>query len=142
MSIEQNKATARRFFEEAYNTGNVDILDEIIAADYLDHDPSDATPLMGVEGVKQLIQGFREAFADLQFTVEAQLAESDLVATRWTASATNTGPFMDMPASGKKINISGLNLARFVDGKEAETWNNWDTLGMMQQLGIIPTLGQ
>ncbi|NWJ46319.1 MAG: ester cyclase [Chloroflexi bacterium] len=142
MSTEQNKAAVRRFFLEAFSTGNVAILAELYAPGYVDHDPASPVPIVGVEGATQLILGYRAAFPDIKFTIEAQLAEGDLVATRWTARGTNTGPLMGMPASGKASIVTGLNIDRFVDGKIAEAWNNWDTLGMLQQLGVIPALGQ
>jgi steroid delta-isomerase-like uncharacterized protein len=81
---------------------------------------------------------YRAAFSDLQMTVEDQIAEGDMVVTRWTAVGTNDGDLPGMPASGRSSTVTGIGIDRIEDGKIVEAWGNWDTLGMMQQLGVIP----
>jgi predicted ester cyclase len=96
------------------------------------------TPIIGIEGMTQVILGYRTAFPDIHFTVEAQVAENDLVTTRWVATGTNTGSLMGMPATGKAATVTGISLNRFVKDKTVELWASVDMMGMMQQLGVIP----
>jgi steroid delta-isomerase-like uncharacterized protein len=135
---EQNKAAARRFFE-AWSSGDLDAYDEIMAADYQDHDTQNPNAgIRGPEGAKRTAEMYRAAFPDTHFEVEAQFADGDYVITRWTASGTQEGELMGMPASGKRVEVTGIAVDRFEGGKIAEGWNNWDTLGMLQQLGAVP----
>ena len=135
---EQNKALLRRWFE-AWNARDLNAFDEIVAADAAQHDPQDVVPgSSGPEKTKQLVQHYAGGFSDNRFEVAELLADGDLVAARWTVTGTNDGSLMGMPPTGKAITLSGLTLARVVDGKLAESWVNWDTLGMLQQLGVIP----
>jgi steroid delta-isomerase-like uncharacterized protein len=139
MSSEQNKATVRRAFEEPWK-GNLDVVDELIATDYIGHDPSNPEPLRGPEGVKEFISTYRAAFPDARITVEQQLAEGDLVATRWSGRGTHEGELMGISPTGKQVTVSGLTISRLEGGKIVEEFQNWDTFGMMQQLGVVPEL--
>jgi steroid delta-isomerase-like uncharacterized protein len=135
---EQNKATARRFYE-AWTSGDLDAFDEIMAPNYQDHDtqnPNAGTP--GPAGAKRTAGMYREAFSDSNFDIELQVAEGDYVTTVWTATGTQDGELMGMPPSGKHVEISGITIDRFENGMIVEGWTNWDTLGMMQQLGVVP----
>jgi steroid delta-isomerase-like uncharacterized protein len=139
---EDNKATARRFFE-AWTSGDLDAFDEIQAPDYQDHDaqnPNAATP--GPEGAKRTAEMYRAAFSDTRFEIEQQFADGDYVITRWTAHGTHDGELMGMPATGKQVSITGITIDRFEGGKIVEGWTNWDTMGMMQQLGAVPEEAQ
>jgi steroid delta-isomerase-like uncharacterized protein len=140
MSAEENKAIARREMEELFNhTGNLDVADEIYAPDYVGHEASQPEGVHGVEGARQFAVAIRSAFPDLTCTVEDQVAEGDKVVTRWTARGTHQGETEEMgPATGKRMEITGLSMERFSEGKVAESWDNYDALGMMQQLGMIP----
>jgi steroid delta-isomerase-like uncharacterized protein len=140
MSTEDNKAKARRIIEEGWNQGNTAVFDELFAADYVGHDPSG--PVHGPEGFKQLYATYRAAFPDTHLTIEDQIAEGDKVVARWTASGTNQGPLMGIPPSGKRVTITGITITRFARGKIEEDWFNYDTLGMLQQIGAIPMPGQ
>ncbi len=138
---EQHKATARRWFTEIIAEGRLAVADEIFAANHIIHDPH-APPSGwpdGPEGLKMVAQVFGGGFRDWHIVVEAQIAEGDTVASRWVASATNTGPVMGMPPTGKLVHVTGVNVARFVEGKIAESWFNFDMLTLLQQLGAIPT---
>jgi steroid delta-isomerase-like uncharacterized protein len=139
MSSEQNKAIVRRAFEEPW-TGNLDVVDELIASDYIGHDPASPEPLRGPEGVKEFISTYRAAFPDARIAVEQQLAEGDLVATRWSARGTHEGELLGLSATGKQVTVSGLTFSRLEGGKIVEEFQNWDALGMMQQLGAVPAL--
>ncbi len=134
---EENKAVARRFFE-IFSEGNVDALDEILASDAVTHDPYDPHADEGLEGAKKTISMYREAYPDISFEVEFQVAEGDMVATRWTGTGTHEGSLMGMEPTGNKTTTTGIGIDRIEDGKIVETWNSWDTLGLMQAIGAIP----
>jgi len=92
----------------------------------------------GPAGVKELIAGYRAAFPDIHVTIEDQIADGDLVVSRWSAKGTHQGELMGIPATGKHATVTGITIDRIADGLIVESWNNWDTLGLMQQLGAIP----
>jgi steroid delta-isomerase-like uncharacterized protein len=131
------KDVYRRFLDEAFNQGNVDALDEFLAPDYVDHNAPPGTP-PGPGGVKQIISGFRAAFPDTHMTIEDQLAEGDRVATRYTFQGTHSGNLMGIPPSGKVATMSGITIARVVDGRMVEGWVVYDLLSLMQQIGAVP----
>jgi steroid delta-isomerase-like uncharacterized protein len=139
MSTEDNKATDRRVVEEGWNQGNTAVFDELLAASYIGHDPSG--PIQGPEGFKQFYATYRTAFPDTHLAIEDQIAEGNEVTSRWTATGTHQGPLMGIPPTGKQVRVTGITITRFADGKEVEAWFNWDTLGMLQQLGVVPAPG-
>jgi steroid delta-isomerase-like uncharacterized protein len=139
MSTEDNKALVRRSFEEAWNTGNVDVFEEVIAPDYVLHDPSVPEDVVGIDGIKGFASMFLGAFPDLRFSVEDQVAEGEKVVTRWTSSATHEGELMGIAPTGNRTGVSGVTVSRVSGGKIAEDWNNWDTLGLMRQIGAVPS---
>ena len=140
MSAEQNKAIIRRVFDEIVNRGNLAVADELLAADYVNHDfPS---PAPGAEGFKLVTTMFRSAFPDIVVTLEDEFAEGDRVVTRGVFVGTHTGDFMGIPATGRKVSIKYLDIWRLENGKAKENWVRMDLLGLMQQLGVIPMPGQ
>lgn len=138
MSTEENKAVVRRELEELYNEGgNLDVAEEIYAPDFVGHD-STTGDIRGVEGAKQFAATMRRAFPDLTCTVEDQVAEGDKVVTRWSASGTHHGETEDLgPATGNLMKITGVSIERLSDARVAESWDHYDALGMMQQLGLV-----
>jgi steroid delta-isomerase-like uncharacterized protein len=134
---QENKAAARKVFE-AFSTGDVDSLDDVVAADAVDHDPQNPRASEGREGLKKQIAMYRDAFPDLRLTVEDQIAEGDKVVSRWTATGTHQSDALGIPATGKSSTVTGIGIDRFEDGMIVEVWGNWDTLGMLQQIGAIP----
>jgi steroid delta-isomerase-like uncharacterized protein len=137
------KTLARRFFEEVWNQGNLDVLDVIIASDYDPHPlPNDPDFGRGPAGQKQFVNQYRLAFPDTHFTVEAQLAEGDVVATRWTAHGTHTGDLMGIPASQQPVTVTGITINRIANGKLSEGGANFDQLSLLQQIGAIPAQRQ
>ncbi len=96
----------------------------------------------GREGIEQFYGALRAAFPDLRITIEDQVAEGDRVVTRWTARGTHTGAFQGIPPTGKQGRMTGIDIDRIADGKVVECWVNSDDLGLLQQLGVIPTPGQ
>ena len=137
---EENKALARRYVEEAINKGNLAVIDELTAADYVEHSPFPGQA-PGIEGEKQLISMLRAAFPDLHSTIEDLIAEGDKVVLRATARGTHKGEFMGIPPTGKQVTVTEIHIIRFVGGKGVEHWGEVDMMGMMQQLGVAPTPG-
>jgi steroid delta-isomerase-like uncharacterized protein len=134
---EENKAIARRVVEEAFARGNVDVLDEIVDPSYVGHDPASPEDVRGPDGVKQVIQMYRAAYPDLSITVEDQIAEGNEVATRWSARGTHQGELFGIPPTGKETRVTGITIDRIERGKIVESYDNWDTFGLMQQLGAV-----
>jgi steroid delta-isomerase-like uncharacterized protein len=139
MSTEDNKANVRRVFEEGWNQGNTAVFDELFATNYLGHAPSG--PIHGPEGFKQYYATYRTAFPDTHLAIEDMIAEGDKVVIRWTGTGTHQGTLMGIPPSGKRVTITGISIVRIVNGKSVEDWADFDTLGMLQQIGAIPTPG-
>ena len=140
MLSETNKAVARRFFDEVWNKGNLTVLNEIIAKDHVSSGPGTLPGLpTGPEGTKQLVTMYRNAFPDLRFTIEEQIAEGDKVVTRWTADGTHQGELAGIPPTNKTSTVTGVAVDRIANGKVVESWGIFDQFGMMQQLGLIPT---
>ena len=153
MSTEDNKAIARRYFEEVHNKGNVIAVDELLAPNILLHfdSPSDvpvsAEMQLSLEDIKQVVSEFRSAFPDLHYTLDLQVAEGDLVVSRVTAHGTHTGEYRGqtykgMPPTGKQATWTETQIFRIADGKIVEQWSNEDDLGRLQQVGALPTPGQ
>jgi steroid delta-isomerase-like uncharacterized protein len=141
MSAEQNKTIARRLLEEAWSKGNLAVLDEIVAPLAVDHNPAPGQA-PGLEGLKQLITMVREAFPDWSYTIEDMVTEGDKVAIRWIAQGTHRSHFLGIPPTSKQVKVPGINIERIVDGKIVEWWHNFDMLGWLQQLGVVPPPGQ
>jgi predicted ester cyclase len=139
MSTEANKAISRRFLKEIFSQGNLAVADEIIAPDHVDSGPGTLPGLPpGPEGSKQLVTVYRNAFPDVQFTLDEQIAEGDKVVTRFTAHGTHKGELAGIPPTGKSSTVTGMSVDRIVNGKIVESWGIFDQFGMMQQLGVIP----
>jgi predicted ester cyclase len=140
MSTETNKALIRRIFEEGMNGGRPAVYDETIAPDYVNHDLP--APAPGPEGFKIVTAMFKAAFPDMHVTIEEEIAEGDKVATRGYFSGTHKGEFMGIPPTGKTIKISYIDIWRVANGRGKDNWVQMDMLGLMQQLGVIPTPDQ
>ncbi|MDX1664759.1 MAG: ester cyclase [Candidatus Promineifilaceae bacterium] len=137
---EQNKALDRRLYTEYWNQNKVDVLDELFAADVVNHELPEGLP-SGIEGTRAYLGAFLAAFPDVHMTVEKQLAEGDTVVTLWSATGTHTADLMGIPATGKEAHVTGIDVHRFEDGKIVEAWGEFDELGLMQQLGLAPAPG-
>ena len=141
MSTEQNKAAARRITEEAWNKGNLGILEEYVSPGAVHHDPNN--PIApGPQGLKQLISMYRSAFPDLHFAIEQEIADGDYVVERVVATGTQRGDLPALPATGKRASVTAIVINRFKDGKIVEDWAISDQLGLLQQLGVVPTAEQ
>ena len=140
MSIEENKAIARRIIEEFINKGDLSVADELFAADFVNHNPGRGTT-PDREGMKQYITNLRSAFPDQTLTIDDLIAEGDQVVLRMTGRGTHTGDFGIIPATGKQFEVPLISILRFANGKTVERWNVSDEVSLLQQLGIIPPMG-
>jgi len=139
MSTEDNKALARRGFEETLNQRNLIVLDELHVPDFVYHAAS--RTIQGREPFKHFLSMLITAFPDVHVTIEDMIGEGDRVVIRYTYRGTHKGDLMGIPPTGKQATITGILIGRFEDGKFLEGWIEFDALGMMQQLGVIPAMG-
>ncbi len=130
---EDNKAIAKRYVEEIYNQAKLDLADELLAPDYINHGGLEGQG-QGPEGLKQSITALRKSSPDEHLTI---VAEGDKVAYRWTARGSHKGEIKGVPPTGKLITVSGMSIIRIANGKIAEEWTSRDDLSMMQQLGLV-----
>ncbi|HEY0603322.1 MAG TPA: ester cyclase [Herpetosiphonaceae bacterium] len=134
MSAEENKAKVRRYFEEALTNGDVSFIDDMVDPEEVVHGYDTDLDDGGPEATKQFVAAMQAVFRDLRCTVDQQIAEGDLVMTRWTARGIHQGELLGVPGSGNPITVSGIIIHRFRDGKSVETWGEWDRLGLKQQM--------
>jgi steroid delta-isomerase-like uncharacterized protein len=139
MSTEENKALVRRFFMEGPSRGDLGAADDLLAPNFTLHIPLPSQS--GIEGMNDVITACRAAFEHLNVTVENMVAEGDMVAARFSARGIHQGIFMGLPATGKSIIMTGIEIFRIEEGKIAELWGEANLLGLMSQLGILPPLG-
>ncbi|MDD1757865.1 MAG: ester cyclase [Methanotrichaceae archaeon] len=140
MSSEENKAIVHRFFMEGPSKGNLIEANKLLSSDFVMHTPLPAAP--GIKGMDDVITTCRAAFENLNVTVENMTAEGNKVAARFTARGIHNGAFMGLQATGKPITITGIEIFRIENGKIAELWGEANLLGLMQQIGVVPTFGQ
>lgn len=136
MSLEENKALVRRFYDEVWNKGNFDVADDIFAEDYVRHDLRPGAGLPGPAGQKKIAADFRAAFPDVRNALDFIVAEGDLVVARWITTGTHTGPWGAVAPTGKSARFAGVNIFRIRAGRVVELWNHRDDLGLMLQLGV------
>jgi steroid delta-isomerase-like uncharacterized protein len=134
-----NKDIVHRYIEEVWNQKNLDVLDELMSTDVINHSP--ARYELGLEAHKQVMSTYLTGFPDIHTTADDIIAEGDKVVNRWTATGTHQGELMGVPATGKKVVWTGITVVRFADGKIVEMWWSYDVLGILQQIGVIPPLG-
>jgi steroid delta-isomerase-like uncharacterized protein len=133
-----NITVVRRLLDEAFNEGRLETVDETVASDFVGYDPALPEPIRGIAAEKDVVSGYRHAFPDLHIRIDDVIAEGDKVVTRWTARGTHRGDLWGIEPTGKEATVTGISIDRVEDGRIVEAWTNWDTLGMMQQLGVIP----
>ena len=137
---EESKALAHRSWEvgiQAPLDTLEDALAEVYADDFIMHEPGE--DIVGIEGLAQFVSMMRSAFPDLRITVEDDMAEGDKVVTRWTGQGTHQGELMGIAPTGNQVTMTGITIHRIEDGKIVEEWENWDALGLMQQIGAVPS---
>ena len=123
---------------EVGNKGNLNVVEEIFDTDYVSHSPT-GDNITGPQEYKQFISDLRTAFPDLRFIVNDRFTIEDKVVVRWTVHGTHKGEFMGIPPSSKEVKVTGIVIHRFADDKIQETWEEYDSLGLMQQIGAIPS---
>ena len=142
---EKNKAVLQRFWEEVWDKGELDVVDEIFHEKFVDHGLAPGLTKQGPEGAKEAVMQFRNGIPDLYLKWHDMVAEGDKVLSLWEAGGTHTGPLKGghgtIPPTGKKAVIYGFTLNRLEDGRIIDAWDNFDMMGMLQQLGIIPSGG-
>ena len=136
-STEENKAAVRACFENA-SQGNFDALDSIVTADYVLH-PGE---VRGADGLKEMVQGYRDALSGLRVTIDQQFTDGDYVATRYTITGTHDGNLMGTPPSGKDVAFTGITISRCERGRIAEEWEITDTVALLGQIGALPAMAQ
>jgi steroid delta-isomerase-like uncharacterized protein len=135
---QDGETLARRYFEEVWNQGKVDVLDELLAPDYINHTPSTGHPPAGPAGLKPIVLAIRRAFPDLHFTIDDVIVTGSAVAIRTTMTGTHEGDLFGVPPTRRKIKVMQLQIERIKNGRIAEHWRVTDELSMMKQLGVVP----
>jgi steroid delta-isomerase-like uncharacterized protein len=133
----QNAELSRRIFEDVWNRKDLDAIDNIISTDYVHHD-SNSPAANGIDGYKQFVRYYMNAFPDAHFTIHEAFTDGQNEVTRWTVAGTHEGELAGIPGTGRRFSVTGISIGRVVNGKITESWNSWDALGLMQQLGIVP----
>ena len=138
MSAEETKDVVRRFWG-VWEEGNIGLVDELVAPDYVNHSPGIPDQPEGPEGIKAVVSMFRGGMPDLRVVIDDMIAEGDKVAVRYTLEGTHEGELFGVPPTGRRISIESVTIERVSGGKIREHWRVTDTLDMMQQLGAMPT---
>jgi steroid delta-isomerase-like uncharacterized protein len=139
MSTDQNKVLVHRFFDEMCNQRKLNLADELFSANHAYHDPQIPTG-PGPDGMKQVIGTYQGAFPDAHWQVVETIIAGNDVITRWTGSGTHKAELMGIPPTGKSVKVDGVWIHRIANNKIVESWNVWDTLGLLQQLGVVPAM--
>lgn len=141
MATNQNQTLVRRFFDEMCNQRKLNVADELFAPNHAYHDPQAPTG-PGPEGVKQVISTYQTAIPDAHWNIVETIVADNVIVTRWEGSGTQKKELNGIPPTGKFVKVQGIWIHRFKDNKIVESWNAWDTLGMLQQLGVVPVMGE
>jgi steroid delta-isomerase-like uncharacterized protein len=134
---EENKAIVRRLFE-GISRGNLAVIDDLVSTDYVEH-VAGGQEIVGPEGLRQFISMFIHAFPDLKVKVEDMIGERDRVVTRFSLQGTHEGELMGIAPTGKQVSVPAILISRIVSGQVVEDWEDIDQLGLLQQLGAIPS---
>jgi predicted ester cyclase len=135
---EHNKRLARRALQEIYANGDLELADDLIHPDFLDHEPAHPERPTGPESVKQTVRSLQSAFGGLRFEVEDEIAEGDKVVQRVVMSGRHTGPLIGREPTGKEFAVRHTYIWRIADDKIVEHWGSRDDLGLLAQLGLLP----
>ncbi len=138
---QENKAIVQRFWK-VWEEGNIDLVDELLAADHVNHNPATPDQPAGAEGVREVVNMFRSAMPDLKVVIEDMIAEGDKVVVRYTLEGTHEGELFDVAPTGQRLSIKSIAVERVSESKLQEHWRITDSLDMMQQLGVVPESGQ
>lgn len=136
METAENKAVVRRIFLEVMSTGDLGVLDALYDPAFVAHNPGGRDA--DLTATRRAIETLHRVFPDTRYTIEDMLADEDRVATRFTRTGTHLGPFRGLPSTGRRVTVTGITIHRLRAGKVIEGWLNFDDLGVMQQLGLVP----
>jgi steroid delta-isomerase-like uncharacterized protein len=138
----QNQAIAQRLIEEVWNGRRLEVVDELLAPTFSNHDPNTPDLGTGPEGYKKLVNLYTTAFPDLRFSIEEMVSDEDTLVMRWRSSGTHKGDLGGIAPTNKKIVVEGITINHIQNGKILDQQVSWDALGMMQQLGVVPLTGE
>jgi steroid delta-isomerase-like uncharacterized protein len=142
MAAAENRALARRFFDDVFNKGDLRTVDQIFARDYVGHSSANLNrPIKGPAGIKRFVTMYRKAFPDIQFTFEDVISRGDKIVVRWTTEGTHEGEIFGMAPTGKRMTVTGIGIAHVVDGRIRVSHSQVDMLGLARQLGAVPGFG-
>jgi steroid delta-isomerase-like uncharacterized protein len=134
---QENSALIRRWFEEVWNKGNMDAIDEMASPNVIGHGQAQHDTDIGLKEFRTFAVGLRTAFPDFKVTIDQVIEQGDKVVARWTTTMTHKGEFMGFAPTGKVVTITGTTIQRISDGKIVEGWDNWDQLGLLVQIGAV-----
>jgi len=137
-----NQACTARFFDEVCNGRKLNVADQLFTTSHVHHDPANPRLSAGPAGIKELVSQYHQAFPDANWSVQEMLEAGNNVICRWTGKGTHQGNLSGIPPTGKAVTVTGIWILRFENGKIAESWDSWDALGLLQQIGVVPKLGQ
>jgi len=132
-----NSALIRRWFEEVWNKGRMEAIDEMASPDAIGHGQAQHDTDIGLKEFRKLAAGLRTAFPDFKATIDQVIEQGDKVVARWTTTMTHKGEFLGFAPTGKKATVTGTTILRIIDGKIIEGWDNWDQLGLLVQIGAV-----
>lgn len=138
---EQNKALVRRVIEEIVNQGNLEMVNQLISAEYSYFEPTVGS-MRGREGYKGIVMTYRSAFPDMKLIIDEQIAEGDVVVTRWRAEGTHRGELMGIAPTGKRVSVQGVVISQVKNGQLTDDFESYDVHGMLRQLGVVPMLAK
>jgi len=136
MAADDNKALMRRYYDEVWQKGNLAVAEELVSASFVDHMPM-PEQVPGRKGHNDAVQAIRGGFPDLKLSVEEILSDGDKAVGRWIMTATHSGMLMGIPATGKSIEMQGIDVVRIESGQIVEMWHIEDVLGMLIQIGVL-----
>jgi steroid delta-isomerase-like uncharacterized protein len=136
--LAHNQRLILRYFEEAWNQGLVEVLDELIDANYINHNPGLPDPVPGPEGLKPIIKAIRQGIPDVHFTIHDMVVSGDKVAVRSAMTGTHLGDLFGIPPSGNRLAVAQMQIEHIVNGKIVAHWRQSDDLSLLRQLGVIP----
>jgi len=136
MAVEENIELMQRWFREVWNEGKVQTIHDLLAPDAVAIGQAGRDVMRGPAAFEAFYERLRAAFPDIHVDVEDAFGAGDKVAVRWVATMTHRGDGIGVPATGKSVRITGITIARFLNGQVIEGWDNWDQLGMLEQIGV------
>jgi steroid delta-isomerase-like uncharacterized protein len=135
---QENSSLIRRWFEEVWNKGRMEAIDEMASADVVGHGQAQHATDIGLKEFKPFVHALRSAFPDMKINIDYVIEQGDKVVARWTSTMTHKGEFLGFAPTGKKVTVTGTTTQRVSGGKIVEGWDNWDQLGLLVQIGAVP----